>query len=49
MQKNIVLLHGWGMNKAVWQLVNDALQSNPDLHVRAAQFTWLWWCELGTR
>ncbi|QTH70490.1 pimeloyl-ACP methyl ester esterase BioH [Pseudoalteromonas xiamenensis] len=35
MQKNIVLLHGWGMNKAVWQLVNDALQSNPDLHVRA--------------
>ncbi|MFC3034834.1 pimeloyl-ACP methyl ester esterase BioH [Pseudoalteromonas fenneropenaei] len=27
MQSNLVLLHGWGMNKAVWQLVQQDLQS----------------------
>jgi pimeloyl-[acyl-carrier protein] methyl ester esterase len=35
MQKNIVLLHGWGMNRAVWQLVQDALNTEPDLCVQA--------------
>jgi pimeloyl-[acyl-carrier protein] methyl ester esterase len=35
MQKNIMLLHGWGMNRAVWQLVQEALSSDPALHVQA--------------
>lgn len=35
MQKNIVLLHGWGMNRAVWQLVQEDLNNEPTFNVEA--------------
>ncbi|CCQ12739.1 Biotin synthesis protein BioH [Pseudoalteromonas luteoviolacea B = ATCC 29581] len=35
MQQNIVFLHGWGMNKAVWQLVLEALSNDAALNPTA--------------
>ena len=35
MQKQLVFLHGWGMNKAVWQLCQQTLATDKSLQIQA--------------
>ena len=37
---DLVLVHGWGMNGAVWQQTVDALEA--DFRVHVVDLTWVW-------